>query len=60
MYKKCFGCTGRLGVDQEVTLNDDVIEQVAKFLYLGYVLSCGEGVLKAVTARIKCGWNEYV
>ena len=47
--RKCSGFTGSTYADEEVTLNGDVIEKVAKFLYFVDVLSSGAGVQEAVT-----------
>ena len=46
-------------VDEEVTIDSNVIRKVAKLLYLGYALSSGGGVPEAVTARIRYGWKKF-
>ena len=48
--RKCSGFTDYTEVDEKVTINVDVIERVAKFLYLGDVVSYGLEVHEAVTA----------
>ena len=53
--RKCSGFTGGTFAGEEVTLDGDVLELVAKFSYLGDVLSYGREVQKAITVRIKCG-----
>ena len=50
---------GSTYADEEVTLDSDATENVAKLLCLGDVLSSGGGVQKAVTARIRCGWKMF-
>ena len=53
MCKNCSGFSGRTEVDEKVTLDGDVINKVAEFLYLGNVLSSeGGGLEKAVIVRI--------
>ena len=51
--------TGNVDDDGNVILDDDVIEKVAKFLFLKNALSSGGGVQEAVTARIKFGWKKF-
>ena len=55
MKKRCFDtqkCRNKtVDFDEEVTINEDVLEKLAKFSYLGDVFSSGE-VQKAITARI--------
>ena len=54
-----FGCRiysdfkGSTQADKEVTLDDDVVEKVAKFF------SSGGKMQEAVTARIRCGWKKF-
>ena len=51
--RKCYGFTGSIEIDEELTIDGDVIKQVANFLYLGDVLSFGGGVQEAVIAAIR-------
>ena len=55
--RKCSEFTGNTYADEEVTLDRDVIKKVAKFLYLGDVLT--SGVQGAVIARIRCEWKKF-
>ena len=57
--KKSSGFTGSTYADEEVTLDGDATENVAKSSYLGDVPSSGRRVQKAVTARIRCGWKMF-
>ena len=41
-----------------MTMNGDITEKVAKFLYFGDVLSSEGGVQEALTARIRSGWKK--
>ena len=50
--KKCPGFTSSTNVDEEMTLDDDVIEKITKFLYFGDVISSKGRVKEAVAARI--------
>ena len=47
VYKKCSGFTGTNQVVEEVAINGDVLAKMAKFLYLGDVLSSGGGMQEA-------------
>ena len=59
MCIKCFGFIGNADNDEEMVVDGDVMEKVAKFLYLWDVLSFEGGVHKAVTARIRSGWKKF-
>ena len=59
MCRKCSGFTCSTYADEEMTLDGDVMEKVAKFLYLGDVHNSGEEVLETVKARIRCGWKKF-
>ena len=48
--RKCSCFTSSTKDDEEVALDDNVIRKMAKFSYLGDVLSSGGGVQEAVTA----------
>ena len=43
----------------EVALNDDLLDVVAKFCYLGDMVSQGGGCLESVTTRICCAWKKF-
>jgi hypothetical protein len=43
----------------EIALNDDLLDVVAKFCYLGDMVSQGGGCLESVTTRICCAWKKF-
>ena len=46
-------------VDEKVTLDGDVKEQVAKLSLLVDVLSSAEGLQEAVIVGIRCEWRKF-
>jgi len=59
---KCGHCKGIHQDEDEaksVKLDNDVIEVVQEFRYLGDVVGSGGGVQSAVTARIRAGWRKF-
>ena len=53
----CF--TDSTEVDKKVTLDSDTIEKLAKFSYLGDVLSFERRVQEAVTTKTRSGWKKF-
>ena len=43
----------------ELTLNDELLEVVASFCYLGDMISQGGGCLESITTRIRCAWGKF-
>jgi len=41
------------------SLDEDKMEHVDKFCYLGDMISAGGGVGKASRMRVKCAWNSF-
>ena len=50
---------GCVDVDEEVTLDDDVIEKEVTFSYLEDVFRYGREVQEVATTRIRCGWKKF-
>ena len=59
LSRNCSGFTDSAGVDEGMTLEDDVVKRVAGFSCLIDVPGSGEKERKAVAARVGCGWRRF-
>ena len=56
--KRCLGLVAT-STEENITVDEDNIEIVDKFAYLGDVLSAEGGAQEAVRLRIRSGWMKF-
>ena len=56
---RCGRCLGKARTVKEVKVNDEKLEAVPEFCYLGDMLSAGGGCELAAVTRCKCAWGKF-